>query len=104
PSSGVDSRRDGEGDASASDAVGSDRRSSARGPRSRDPYLRMQEKNWWRLPALAIAFGIVGLALAIYLLLQGVEPFATWFYNFAWYPVLIAGDGVVALVGGAGRG
>jgi hypothetical protein len=64
----------------------------------------MQEKNWWRLPALAIAFGIVGLALATYLLLQGVEPFATWFYNFAWYPVLIAGDGVVALVGGAGRG
>lgn len=34
------------------------------------------------------------------LLLRGVEPFATWYYNFAWYPVLLAADGLVALTGG----
>ena len=38
------------------------------------------------------------------LLRRGVEPFATWYYNFAWYPVLLVADGVVALVGGAGNG
>jgi hypothetical protein len=41
---------------------------------------------------------------ATLLLLRGVEPFATWYYNFAWYPVLLAADGVIALTGGAGRG
>lgn len=59
---------------------------------------------WWQLPALAVGVGLVMVALATALLMRGVEPFATWYYNFAWYPVLLAGDGLVALTGGAGRG
>jgi len=55
------------------------------------------------MPAVAIVCGITLLIVATKLLLRGVEPFATWYYNFAWYPVLLAGDGVVALVGGAGH-
>lgn len=44
------------------------------------------------------------VAAATILLLRGVEPFATWYYIFAWYPVLLAADGLVALTGGvAGR-
>jgi hypothetical protein len=59
---------------------------------------------WWYLPSLAIVVGIAALGASTALLMDGVEPFATWYYNFAWYPVLLAGDGVVALTGGAGRG
>jgi hypothetical protein len=59
---------------------------------------------WWHLPALAVGVGLTLVALATSLLLRGIEPFATWYYNFAWYPVLLAGDGLVALTGGAGRG
>ena len=55
---------------------------------------------WWRLPALAVSVGIGAVLLATSLLLKGVEPFATWYYNFAWYPVLLAADGLVALTGG----
>ena len=53
---------------------------------------------------LAILLGIAGVGASTALLMDGVEPFATWYYNFAWYPVLLMGDGVVALTGGAGRG
>ena len=60
--------------------------------------------HWWYLPVLAVIIGIAGLAAATALLMDGVEPFATWYYNFAWYPVLLIGDGIVALTGGAGRG
>ena len=60
--------------------------------------------DWWHLPALAITSGVALLIAATMLLLRGVEPFATWYYNFAWYPVLLAADGIVALVGGAGEG
>ena len=60
--------------------------------------------HWWFLPVLAILIGIAALGAATALLMDGVEPFATWYYNFAWYPVLLAGDGIVALTGGAGRG
>jgi hypothetical protein len=59
---------------------------------------------WWYLPSLAIVVGIAALGASTALLMDGVEPFATWYYNFAWYPVLLAGDGIVALTGGAGRG
>jgi hypothetical protein len=61
-------------------------------------------QRWWYLPALAIIIGLTALGAATALLMDGVEPFATWYYNFAWYPVLLAGDGLVALTGGAGRG
>lgn len=60
-------------------------------------------QGWWYLPALAIATGLALLTAATMLLLRGVEPIATWYYNFAWYPVLLAADGAVALTGGAGR-
>ena len=56
--------------------------------------------NWWHLPALAIVTGLAMVAAATMLLLRGVEPFATWYYIFAWYPVLLAADGMVALTGG----
>src|SRR4051812_21650027 len=62
------------------------------------------QPGWWYLPVLAIVAGIALLTAATMLLLRGVEPFATWYYNFAWYPVLLAADGGVALTGGAGRG
>ncbi len=59
---------------------------------------------WWFLPVLAILVGLTALGAATALLMDGVEPFATWYYNFSWYPVLLIGDGIVALTGGAGRG
>jgi hypothetical protein len=64
----------------------------------------IEQQHWWFLPVLAILIGIAGLGASTALLLDGVEPFATWYYNFAWYPVLLMGDGVAALTGGAGRG
>lgn len=63
-----------------------------------------EQPHWWFFPVLAILLGIGGLGASTALLMDGVEPFATWYYNFAWYPVLLAADGVVALTGGAGRG
>lgn len=62
------------------------------------------QPTWWYLPVLAIILGIAALGAVTALLMDGVEPFATWYYNFAWYPVLLIGDGLVALTGGAGRG
>jgi hypothetical protein len=56
---------------------------------------------WWYLPALAVVAGIAMVAAATTLLLRGREPFATWYYIFAWYPLLLAADGLVALTGGA---
>lgn len=56
--------------------------------------------NWWQLPLLAVMTGLAGVTAATVLLLRGAEPFATWYYNFAWYPVLLAADGLVALTGG----
>ena len=63
-----------------------------------------ESPTWWFLPVVAIVAGLGMLAAATALLFDGVEPFATWYYNFSWYPVLLAADGVVALTGGAGRG
>jgi hypothetical protein len=57
-------------------------------------------KGWWYLPVLAVVVGVVGVSAATVLLLKGIEPYATWYYNFAWYPVLLAADGMVALTGG----
>jgi hypothetical protein len=50
---------------------------------------------------LVAALGALGLFAM--LMLRGVEPFATWFYLYAWVPTLIAADAVVALTRGAGR-
>ncbi len=46
--------------------------------------------------ALASLAGFTGL------MLLGHEPFATWYYLFAWFPTLVAADAVVALLGAAG--
>jgi predicted flap endonuclease-1-like 5' DNA nuclease len=52
---------------------------------------------------VVLAVALLSLALFSALMLQGVEPFATWFYLYAWVPTLIAADALVALTGGAGR-
>lgn len=45
---------------------------------------------------MAVAAGLVTLAVATALALRGVEPFATWYYVFAWYGTLVALDGALA--------
>lgn len=49
----------------------------------------------------AILAGVGVLALGTLGALRGREPFATWYYVFAWYGTLLALDGVLALAGGA---
>ena len=64
--------------------------SSARWPNNEAATdLAVASPHWWYLPVLAILIGIAGLGAATALLMDGVEPFATWYYNFAWYPVLL---------------
>lgn len=55
-------------------------------------------------PKLAIMLGLTVLAISTVGLLTGREPFATWYYLWAWYSVLLAGDGWIALRSAAGRG
>lgn len=51
--------------------------------------------------ALALLLGgLAGVAGACALAVRGLEPFATWLYPFAWYPLLLALEGGVALRGG----
>jgi hypothetical protein len=52
---------------------------------------------------IVLAGALLALAVFSALMLRGAEPFATWFYLFAWVPTLIAADALVALTGGAGR-
>lgn len=54
-------------------------------------------------PYAAIVFGLITLVGAFTGLLNGVEPFATWFYQFAWLSVLLVMDGAIALLGAAGK-
>jgi predicted flap endonuclease-1-like 5' DNA nuclease len=54
-------------------------------------------------PWLAIGIGALVVAIATAGMLHGREPFASWYYLFAWYGTLLAADGVVALTGGAGQ-
>ncbi len=49
-----------------------------------------------------IAGGLLVLAGSAVASLRGLEPFATWFYAFAWYATLLVLDGVLTL-GGARR-
>ncbi|MGQ0815154.1 MAG: hypothetical protein ACT4O1_11900 [Gemmatimonadota bacterium] len=63
-------------------------------------FVISQPRNFVALPILAIVTGVTLVAASTVLLLNGIEPFATWYYNFAWYPVLLAADGLVALTGG----
>jgi hypothetical protein len=49
-----------------------------------------------RLPAVEIAIGLLALAGTAAVALQGREPFATWFYLFAWYATILVLDGLAA--------
>src|SRR4030095_2758961 len=51
----------------------------------------------------AIATGLCVLVVSTIGMLRGVEPFATWYYQFSWYSVLLTADGALALFGGSGR-
>lgn len=61
-------------------------------------------KRYLRPAKLAIAAGVALLVVSTIGMLRGVEPFATWYYQFSWYSVLLAADGVLAHAGWAGRG
>ena len=54
-------------------------------------------------PMVVILLGICNLAGAYAGLFNGIEPFATWFYQFAWLSVLLVMEGTIALMGAAGR-
>jgi hypothetical protein len=47
----------------------------------------------------AIALGLSVLVVSTIGMLRAVEPFATWYYQFSWYSVLLAADGALALFG-----
>jgi predicted flap endonuclease-1-like 5' DNA nuclease len=47
----------------------------------------------------AIAVGLTALGASAAGALRGVEPFASWFYVFAWYATLLVLDGAAALLG-----
>lgn len=54
---------------------------------------------------VAIAAGVLVVAVGTVGMARGVEPFATWYYLFAWYGLLLAADGAHALlVGRKGSG
>jgi hypothetical protein len=71
-------------------------------PTARITYVRSDPQ--LRPAKLAIALGVGILVVSTIGMLRGVEPFATWYYQFSWYSVLLAGDGALALSGRAGRG
>ncbi len=50
----------------------------------------------------AVALGLSVLVVSTIGMLRGVEPFATWYYQFSWYSVLLTADGALALFGGVG--
>lgn len=54
-------------------------------------------------PVAAVLGGLLGLAGATAGLRAGIEPFATWYYQFAWYSVLLGLDGAAAWSGASGR-
>lgn len=58
-------------------------------------HVRPRSKGW-----AAVLVGLAGLAYSAVGMLNGVEPFATSFYIFAWYSTLLALYGVLALVAG----
>ncbi|MEO5511696.1 MAG: DUF4332 domain-containing protein [Longimicrobiales bacterium] len=55
-----------------------------------------------RAPVIAIVIGLLNIVVAGVGLANGVEPFATWFYQFSWLSVLLILDGVIAITGAAG--
>ncbi len=72
-------------------------------PASRTYYMVRSDPKL-RPAKLAIAVGVGLLLVSTIGMLRGVEPFATWYYQFSWYSVLLAADGALALTGRSGRG
>ncbi len=69
------------------------------------PTFTLARSNPKLRPAkLAVAVGVGLLVVSTIGMLREVEPFATWYYQFSWYSVLLAADGALALRGAAGRG
>jgi hypothetical protein len=68
------------------------------------PITLAPSKRHLRPAKLAIATAVGVLVVSTIGMLRGVEPFATWYYQFSWYSVLLGADGVLAHSGKAGRG
>ena len=49
---------------------------------------------------IQIAGGLVLLAFAEIFMLQGTEPFASWFYPFAWWSYILVVDGFIFRIQG----
>src|SRR5512137_1091398 len=49
---------------------------------------------------IQIACGAVLLSLAQIFMLQGVEPFSSWFYPLAWWSYILIVDGVIFCIQG----
>jgi len=69
----------------------------------RTDALHLESGSQFR-PWLAISVGLGVLVVSTAGLLTGVGLFANWYYLWAWYAVLLAGDGWIALRSAAGRG
>jgi hypothetical protein len=68
------------------------------------PITLAPSKRHLRPAKLAIAMAVGLLVVSTIGMLRGVEPFATWYYQFSWYSVLLGADGVLAHSGKSGRG
>lgn len=49
---------------------------------------------------LALAAGLAVFGVASLGLTQGVEPFVTWYFSFAWWPAILAAQSSIKLKGG----
>ena len=47
-----------------------------------------------------IAYGVILLAVAEIFMLQGIEPFASWFYPLAWWSYIFIIDGIIFRIQG----
>jgi predicted flap endonuclease-1-like 5' DNA nuclease len=64
------------------------------------PRITLVPSNPQLRPAkAAVALGLSVLVVSTIGMLREVEPFATWYYQFAWYSVILTADGALALVG-----
>src|SRR5215510_11172355 len=64
------------------------------------PRITLVPSNPQLRPAkVAVALGLSVLVFSTIGMLREVEPFATWYYQFAWYSVILTADGALALFG-----
>ena len=62
------------------------------------PRHAAEQERMSGMPVAAIVLGIVNLVGAYIGLFNGVEPFATWFYQFAWLSVMLVIDGIIGFL------